>query len=119
MAEVLTRSNTVNLSFTFKDENGDTATVASATVQLVYPGRDELQTEAITLSQSGNNWTGTWDSSKSRGGWIEFTAKGTTSGNPATTYTEDGRFKTTGNKSNIQLTSLPEGQSSLRDYGDC
>lgn len=117
MAAVITRSNSVTLSFTFKDENGDTAVVASATVQLVYSGRDELQTESITLTNASNVWSGTWDSSKARGGWIEFTAKGTTAG--GVVYMEDGRFKTAGNKSNLQQTSLPEGQSSLRDYGDC
>ena len=50
MANILNRSNTVSLSFTFKDENGDSANVASATCQLVYPGRDAFQTETIALT---------------------------------------------------------------------
>ena len=116
MAKVLARSNTVNFAFTFKDEDGDAATVASATVQIVYPGRDRRETEKLTLVDNSGSWEVTWDSSKSRGGWIEFHAHALTSGSPATSYTEDGRFKLSSNEANLQHDALPQGTSSFKDY---
>lgn len=117
MADILTRSNTLTLSFAFKDENGEAANVASATCQLVYPGRDMSETETVTLSQSGSSWTATWDSTKSRPGWIEFHAHAISTGTPVSHYTEDGRFKLAGNEANYQHDELPGGNSSYRDYG--
>ena len=115
MASILTRANTVALSFTFKDANGDAANVASASVQLVYPGREALQTENVPLSETAGAWQAEWDSSKARGGWVEFHAHAVSSGTPVTSYAEDGRFKLTSNRANLQHDPLPEDANDLED----
>lgn len=115
MASVVTRGNTVSLSFTFKDANGDAANVASASVQLVFPGRDNLQAENITLTENSGAWEATWDSSVSRGGWIEFHAHAIASGNPSTSYVEDGRFKLIGNRAGLQHDVLPQGGNEAKE----
>jgi len=46
MTKVITRVNTVPFAISFVDENELPATVVSATLQLVYPGRDKLETES-------------------------------------------------------------------------
>lgn len=115
MASILTRGNTVALSFTFKDANGDAANVASASVQLVYRGREAPQTENITLSESAGAWEADWDSSRARGSWVEFHAHAVSSGSPATDYAEDGRFRLTSNRANLQHDELPRDANDLKD----
>ncbi|MGI9386196.1 MAG: hypothetical protein ACR2OX_02085 [Methyloligellaceae bacterium] len=115
MTAILTRSNTVALSFTFKDENGDAANVASASVQLVYLGREALQTQKLTLSENSGAWEVDWDSSPVRGGWVEFHAHAVSPGSPVTSYAEDGRFKLTSNRANLQHDELPEDANDLKD----
>jgi len=117
MTTILNRSNTVSLSFTFKDENGDVANVESATCQLVYPGRDAFQTETIALAENSGAWEASWDSSNARGGWVEFHAHALSSGTPVTAYTEDGRFKLSSNMANLQHDELPQGGRELKDTG--
>ncbi|MDA7948082.1 MAG: hypothetical protein MPJ78_11480 [Hyphomicrobiaceae bacterium] len=117
MASILTRANTVALSFTFKDANGDAANVASASVQLVYSGREALQTEQITLGETAGAWETNWDSSRARGGWVEFHAHAVSSGTPVTRYAEDGRFKLTSNRANLQHDELPPDTNDLKDTG--
>ena len=116
MAKVLARANTIALAFSFFDAAGAVASVASANVQLVYPGRDRLETEVIALTDVSDSWEATWDSTKSRGGWVQFHAHATSGGSPSTEYTEDGRFKLSSNEANLQHDELPAGTNSLKDY---
>ncbi len=117
MASILTRANTVALSFTFRDANGDEANVASASVQLVYRGRAALQTETIPLAENAGAWEADWDSSRARGGWVEFHAHALSSGSPVTRYAEDGRFKLTSNRANLEHAELPQDTNDLKDTG--
>ena len=117
MASILTRANTVALSFTFKDANGDAANVASASVQLVYRRREALQTENLTLSENAGAWEADWDSSNARGGWVEFHAHAVSSGSPVTSFAEDGRFKLRSNRANLQHDELPRDGNDLKDTG--
>ena len=114
MAKVLTRNNTINLAFTFLDANGDVAFADMAQVQLTYPGRYQFETETLDLTQDGDQWKTTWDSTKSRAGWVQFHADARTTGDDPTVFAEDGRFKLTANMSNYQHDKLPGG--SLNDY---
>ena len=111
---IITRGNTTAFAFVFKDADGVTVTLASATVQLVYPGKDADQTETLTLVDTSDTWEVTWDSSKSRSGWIHFHAHGISSN--ATEYAEDGRFLLTGNEPSLQHDALPEDTNDLTDY---
>lgn len=115
MAKILTRGNTVNLAFTFLDENGAVASASTAEVELTYPGRCAPETETLTLTQDGDEWKTTWDSTKSRGAWVMFHAHAKTSGETPTSYVEDGRFKISANMANYQHDKLPGGKS-LNDY---
>jgi hypothetical protein len=102
---VLTRGNTAFFSFTFYDEDGDIAIVASADVQVTYPGADDFVTETIALSSAGTAWAGEWDTSKSRAGWVEFHAHGYAAG--GVNYGDDGRFRVSGNRANLDHDALP------------
>ncbi len=113
-SEIRSRGNTFNLAFTFLDENGDVAFADTAQVELTYPGRHWFETETLDLTQDGDQWKTTWDSTKSRGGWVRFHADARTSGDDPTVYAEDGRFKITANMANYQHEPLPGG--SLNDY---
>lgn len=118
MSAIITRGNTVSFTFTFLSADGVAAPISSATLQLVYPGRDCRETELLTLAEnSDGTWGTTWDSSKSRAGWINYHAHAIDTASVA--LTEDGRFKTDGNAAGYQHDPLPAGTSSLKDYGVC
>lgn len=105
MAEIITRSNTVSLSFEFLDNTGEAATLSSATCQLVYPGHSDHETELLTLTETGDTWDATWDSTKSRGGWVEYHAHAIATNSDE--LTQDGRFKLKSNRANYQHDALP------------
>jgi hypothetical protein len=110
---VVTRGNTVFLSFTFYDEDGAVAVCTSAEVQLTYPGNRAFETETITLTNASNVWSGSWDSSHARAGWVEYHAHAVAA---AGEYAQDGRFRLTANRANLDHDTLqPSG--TLSDYG--
>ncbi len=118
------RGNTITFEFEFEDDEGNTANVTSATLQLTYPGQNDFVTEVLTLTEGDNDvWAVTWDSSKSRAGWAEYHAHAIAG---VFQYTEDGRFRLTGNRANMDHDALPaSGTAStsalsgpgLGDYG--
>jgi len=121
---IVTRGNTVFFTFTFYDEDGAVAIVASADVQLTYPGGTDFVTETLALQSSGNTWIGEWDSSKARPGWLEYHAHGYAAG--GISYGDDGRLRLTGNRANLDHDALPtsatasssaDGALSGTDYG--
>lgn len=106
MAEIVTRGNTVYFSFTFYDEDDGAADVDSATVQLEFAGRSGRTTKAITLTKTGSAWTGNWDSTYARAGWVNYHAHAL-SGSGTAQYAQDGRFKLTANRASFQHDVLP------------
>ncbi len=121
---VVTRGNTTFFTFPFYDEDDVLAILSSATVTLTYPGAIDFETETITLTNSDNTWVGEWDSSKSRPGWVEYHAHGLASG---VSYDQDGRFRLTGNRANLDHDALPNsgtasssamGAPAALDYGE-
>lgn len=102
----VTRGNTVTFAFTFYDEDGNLASVSSATLQLTYPGKLYEVTEALTLTEGDDDaWEATWDSSKSQPGWVKYHAHGIAG---SYQYAEDGRFPLRGNAANIDHDALPD-----------
>lgn len=113
---IVTRGNTTFFTFTFYDENGDVAIVASAQLQLTYPGGDNFATEELDLTSSGTDWTGQWASAKSRPGWVEYHAHAYDAG--GIEYSQDGRFRLSGNRANLDHDPLPaSGTGTDSDYG--
>jgi hypothetical protein len=110
----ITRGNSVFLAFTFYDEDDGIASVTSAEVQLTYMGRSDFVTETITLSHSGDEWKATWDSTAARPGWVDY--HGHALANDSV-YTQDGRFRLTGNRANLDHDTLPQSGASSDDYG--
>lgn len=114
MTEIITRGGTVFFSFTFYDENGDVAEVDSAELQLTYPGAGCYETEKLTLSQTGDNWTAEWPSAHSRPGFVDWIAVAKSG---VYTLTQDGRFRLFGNRASLDHDSLPGGNTVSRyDY---
>lgn len=101
---IVTRGNTVFLAFTFRDEDDAVATLTSAVVQLTYPGNVGYETAAVTLTNDANVWSGTWDSSAARAGWVEYHAHGYAAGG---NYAQDGRFRLMGNKASLDHDRIP------------
>ena len=116
MTDIVTRGNTISFSFSFLDNSGTAASVASATLQLEYPGRDCRETELLTLTESNGTWGTTWDSSKARKGWVNYHAHAID--DTAQSLTEDGRFKTDGNAAGYQHDRLPGSNSNDYDFID-
>ena len=115
MTDIVTRGNTVNFSFSFLDSTGAAASVASATLQIEYPGRDRREkATAITLTESGSNWIGTWDSSVSRKGWVKYHAHAID--DTGAVLTEDGRLELSANMANYQHDTLPGASTTDYDY---
>lgn len=106
MAEVVVRGNTVYFSFTFYDADDGAADVDSATVQLEFAGRSGRTTKLITLTETGSAWTGEWDSTYAREGWVHYHAH-CLSGSGAAQFAQDGRFKLTANRASYQHDVLP------------
>lgn len=106
MAEVVVRGNTVYFSFTFYDADDEAADVDSATVQLEFAGRSGRTTKLITLTEVGSVWTGEWDSTSAREGWVNYHAH-CLSGSGVAQFAKDSRFKLTANRANYQHDILP------------
>lgn len=111
MAAIRSRANTFKLAFAFLDENGDPASVASATCQLVWEGLDDYGTIALALLENAEDqtWDAAWDSSVARPGWVDYHAHAI--GSSGDSYTEDGRWKIAGNKASLQHDKLPKTAS--------
>lgn len=100
------RGATVALGpFTFTDAAGATVDCTSAELQLTYPGNVGFETEAATITEAvGHTWSGTWDSSKARPGWVTYHAHGVAS---STDYVVDGRFRLVGNIAGLDHDRIP------------
>jgi len=62
-SDVFPRGATVRISVQFLDADGAPVAVGSATAYLSYRDIDGVRaSEVIALSQSGDNWVGSWDS---------------------------------------------------------
>lgn len=115
MTTVKTRGNTISLSFSFTDADGNAADVASAECELEYPGRDCRETETLTLTDNEDGtWVATWDSSKSRKGWVDYHAHAIA--DDGTDLADDGRFKLAANRANYQHDELPK--RTTNDYDE-
>lgn len=116
MAKIITRGNQVSFTFTFLSADGVAAPISSATVQLEYPGRDCRETENLTLTEDASvgTWGATWDSSKSRTGWVNYHAHAIDFA--SIPLTEGGRFKIDGNAAGYQRHLLPAGTGTFQDY---
>lgn len=114
--EVIARGNTVSFSFVFYDSTGAIASPASAVLYITFVGYDGYENApVITLTQSGNNWIGSWNSAAAKGGWVFFHAHATAGDD--TEYVQDGRFKLSANKANYQHDRLT-GVTTGSDYAD-
>jgi hypothetical protein len=102
---IITRGNTAFFTFTFYDEDDEVAIVTSAELELTYPGADDFVTETLSLTNAGTEWKAEWDTSKARPGWVDYHAHGYAAG--GVNYGEDGRFKTRGNRANLDHDALP------------
>lgn len=113
---VIARGNSVYFAFEFLTQDCAVADVDSATLTLVYPGSTEYQKEVLALTEDEGDgfWKVTWDSGKSRPGWVDYHAHAISGSNQ---LTEDGRFKVSANKASMQHDVLPVSQPSLYDYG--
>ena len=109
---VIVRGNIVNFSFTFYDSSGDLASPDSAELQLTYVDHDGYRNKKVTLTEVSGAWTGTWDSKTCRGGWVHFHAHAI---DGTDVLVQDGRFKLSANKANLQHDVLT-GVTSGDDY---
>lgn len=113
--EVIARGNTVAFSFVFYDSTGAIASPDSAKLYITFVGYDGYQNAAeITLTQSGDNWTGSWNSSAAKGGWVDFHGHAVAGD---TVFTQDGRFKLSANRANLQHDRL-SGATTGNDYAE-
>ena len=97
------RGNTVYWDdITFRDKDGETITVDTATLTVTYPLNDDPTDEEITLTDNGDGtWSGEWQSRVSDEGWVSWTATGVRDSDGAECV-KDGRFKLIAGKSNAR-----------------
>jgi len=105
---MITRGNTVYFDFVFYDEEDAIVTdVTTAAVQLTYPGFRSWETETVSLTESSPDvWSGQWDSTKARAGWVEYHAH---AHNGVGNFADDGRFRLPANRANLDHDRLPSG----------
>jgi hypothetical protein len=68
----VTRGSTVVFITTFKDNTGTIVNPVSANLYLKYRASNVLTTTTVALTQSGNTWTASWDSSVADGGRADW-----------------------------------------------
>jgi hypothetical protein len=107
-----TRGEQVTFFNTFYDVDGNVATVASATLTVVYPNSTSAssllardpgqpkgkQTIAMTVDADTQEWSAVWDSGVSDPGTVYWNMKSPTPG----ASSEDGAFVVEGNMANLE-----------------
>lgn len=98
--DTFTRGATVSISVQFRDADGNVTNPGSASAVLRYRNTSRVwSTETVTLTQSGNNWIGTWDSSVAAEGVVYGHAT-TPSASPPVSA-DDFSFTLHANRANI------------------
>lgn len=96
---VIVRGNTVEFSATFYDASGAVFTPATAVTYVTYDVAGVATTDTVTLTASGDVWTGTWDSSVADAGTVYWHTQ--SSGSPS--GADDGSFTLSANAANPQV----------------
>jgi|KBSSwiStaDraftv2_1062776.scaffolds.fasta_scaffold374562_3 hypothetical protein len=108
MSKIVIRGNAVFFSFVFLDETNAVTTADSAEVEVTYPARDGFATETISLTLTSGSWQGSWDTTNSRGGWVQYHVHAHANLN-TDEFAQDGRFLLKANRANLQHILLPTG----------
>jgi hypothetical protein len=92
--KTFTRDSTIHLKYTFKDNDGNVANPASASVSISYLpiGSGDQTTLTYPLVNSGNDWIYEWDSSVAEPCVVSTHAQ-TTQGQPVSSIDVDFRLK--------------------------
>jgi hypothetical protein len=92
---LVTRGNPVRIRKTFYDLDDEVVNPASATLYVCYPLNGASETELVVMEQSGDVWSGTWQSSVSDPGRVRWSIR---SVDPE--FAEDGVIRLVGNAAN-------------------
>ena len=110
---IVTRGDTTFFTFVFYDEDDNVAVVTSAKLQLTYPGVSDFVTEVLDLVGDDDTWSVSWRSASSRPGWVEFHAHAYAADDVE--YDQDGRFRLTGNRANLDHEIMPTTGTASQD----
>ncbi len=110
---VVTRGDTTYFSFVFYDENDNVAVIDTAVLQITYPGNNDYVTELLDLVGDNDTWMVNWNSANSRPGWVEYHAHAYTA--DSIEYDQDGRFRLTGNRANLDHELMPTSATASQD----
>jgi hypothetical protein len=92
---IVTRGNPVRVRKTFYDLDDEVVNPTSATLYVRYPIDGGWDVEEIVMEQSGDVWSGTWQSAVSDVGRVRWSVR---SVDPA--FAEDGMIRLVGNSAN-------------------
>lgn len=72
MTDIAVRGSTVTFTATFKDDTGAIVNPASANLYVSYRVNKVPTTATIALTQTGNTWKASWESSVADGGRADW-----------------------------------------------
>ncbi len=90
------RGNAVTFSSTFLDANNNVIVPSAPVVSVYYKSNNQYVTTSLNMTQTGNTWVATWNSSNADVGVVEWHIY---AGN-STPAAQDGDFRILANKAN-------------------